>query len=401
MDYWDERGAAPERGNSLGQFVRETFRATAPQLSPRGPTAGLNHTPIQFGGGRIGFGDSPHRGVAGAVVVRLRGAKPNYSATAGVRPPRTHQRITSKSLKDLGNRDQKRPNSALYAVSVSVEPYPASVAIPANSPSGAKVAAFFDLDKTIIAKSSALVFSRRLYRHGFIGKRAMLRSALAHVLYRANGADDDKMEQMRRYAQQLIVGWDVNEVRALISESVEELIAPLIYAEAQELITRHQSRGHDVVIVSSSGVEIVEPIAERLGIHDVIATRMRVYEGRYTGEMELFAVGEAKAQEIARVAVERNYNLSSCYAYSDSISDAPMLHAVGHAHAVNPDRSLRILASENGWPIMEFRHPVPIRQRFSQRKKPLAALAIAGMLFAGTGYLLWRQMRANFPDTLS
>ncbi|MGQ0468225.1 MAG: HAD family hydrolase [Sporichthyaceae bacterium] len=245
-----------------------------------------------------------------------------------------------------------------------------------------RAAAFFDLDKTVIAKSSALAFSRPFYRGGLISRRAVLRSAYAQFVYLAGGADADQIERMRKYLSSLCAGWDVATVREIIGETLHELIDPYIYDEAAQLIEEHRLAGRDVVIVSTSGTEVVEPIGEMLGADRVIATRMEVdAEGRYTGEIEFYAYAEAKAQAIAELAAEDNIDLSRSYAYSDSSTDIPMLSIVGHGYAVNPDRALRKEALARGWPVLSFNRPVSIRRRMPTLSKPsptvLAATAVA------------------------
>src|SRR5690606_29601166 len=109
-----------------------------------------------------------------------------------------------------------------------------------------------------------------------------------------------------------------------------ELINPYVYAEAAALIEEHQAAGRDVVLVSASGEEMVRPIGELLGVRDVIATRMTIRDGRYTGEIEFYAAGPKKVEAVTALANERGYNLADCYAYSDSVTDVPLLECVGH-----------------------------------------------------------------------
>jgi phosphoserine phosphatase len=109
-----------------------------------------------------------------------------------------------------------------------------------------------------------------------------------------------------------------------------------------------------VIIVSTSGQEVVAPIGVLLGASTVIATRMEVTDGRYTGQVEFYAYGQAKADQVRALAAERGYSLPHCYAYSDSVTDLPMLEIVGHPRAVNPDRALRRIAQQRGWPVLIF-----------------------------------------------
>jgi HAD superfamily hydrolase (TIGR01490 family) len=127
-----------------------------------------------------------------------------------------------------------------------------------------------------------------------------------------------------------------------------------VYAEARALLSEHRGAGQDVIIVSTSGQEVVAPIGALLGAEAVIATRMRIADGSYTGEMEFYAYGEAKAVQVRELAAERGYSLPHCYAYSDSVTDLPMLELVGHPRVVNPDRALRRIAAQRGWPVLSF-----------------------------------------------
>lgn len=259
---------------------------------------------------------------------------------------------------------------------------------------GQRAAAFFDLDKTIIARSSTLAFSRPFYAGGLITRRAVLRSAYAHFLFMAGGADHDQMERMREYLSAMVSGWDVQQVRDIVAETLTQLIQPVVYREATALIEEHRAAGRDVVIVSSSGAEVVEPIGAMLGADRVVATRMVVSEGRYTGEIEFYAYGEHKAEAIRELAAQEGYHLPDCYAYSDSVTDVPMLEAVGHPTAVNPDRALRKEAAARGWPVRDFVHPVRLRDRVPRVPAPRgSAVAVAIGAGAATAGLVWYAAR--------
>jgi phosphoserine phosphatase len=150
----------------------------------------------------------------------------------------------------------------------------------------------------------------------------------------------------------------------------------LIYDEAAALIEAHHAAGRSVVIVSSSGEEVVGPIGELLCADHVIASRMVIEDGHYTGEVAFYAFGPYKAEAMRKIAAEHSWNLAECYAYTDSATDLPMLEAVGYPHAVNPDRSLRRAATERSWPILTFRHPVPLRQRAGRLPAPPRSVAV-------------------------
>jgi HAD superfamily hydrolase (TIGR01490 family) len=266
-------------------------------------------------------------------------------------------------------------------------------------------AAFFDLDKTVIARSSTLAFSRPFYAGGLLTRRAMLRSAYAHFFYQVNGADHDQMERMRRYLTNLTTGWDVQQVRDIVAETLTELISPLVYEEATTLIAEHHAQNRDVIIVSASGAEVVEPIGELLGADHVIATQMIVADGRYTGDVDFYAYGENKAIAIRDLAAERAYDLAECYAYSDSATDLPMLEAVGHPFAVNADKALRRTAVERGWPLLDFDRPVRMRSRLhtpagagtAANYSPVAVAFGAGAATAATAGLVWLAARRRVP----
>jgi HAD superfamily hydrolase (TIGR01490 family) len=250
-------------------------------------------------------------------------------------------------------------------------------------------AAFFDLDKTIIAKSSVMAFGRPFYQGGLINRRAVLKSTYAQFMFMVGGADHDQMERMRAYLSQLCKGWDVEQVKSIVAETLHDLIDPLIYEEAAALIEEHHAAGRDVVIVSSSGLEVVEPIGQLLGADHVIATRMVVEGGRFTGHIDYYAYGPAKAAAVAELARVQGYDLASSFAYSDSATDVPLLESVGHPCAVNPDRALRREAIARDWPILDFSNPVSLRSRVrltGPRTPVLAAGLGAGVAAAG---LVW------------
>jgi HAD superfamily hydrolase (TIGR01490 family) len=266
----------------------------------------------------------------------------------------------------------------------NLQPYPRPV-------SGPRAAAFFDLDKTVIAKSSTLAFGKPFYKGGLVNRRAVLKSSFAQFVYLLQGADEDSMDRMRDYLKTLCAGWSVQQVNDIVAETLHELIDPVVYAEAVALFEEHHAAGRDVVLVSSSGEEVVGPIGAMLGVDRVVATRMVVQDGRYTGEIAFYAYGEFKAVAIRGLADEHGYVLADCYAYSDSVTDLPMLEAVGHPHVVNPDKGLRRAAAERGWPCLEFRRPVHARDRFPKVPTPPgppAAYAGVGVA-AGALTLAW------------
>jgi HAD superfamily hydrolase (TIGR01490 family) len=256
-------------------------------------------------------------------------------------------------------------------------------------PGTGRSAAFFDLDKTILARSSTLAFSRPFYAGGLINRRTVLRSAYAQFVYLLGGADHDQMERMREYISAMCAGWDVATVKAIVADTLDHIVRPMIHTEAVELIAQHHAAGRDVVIVSSSGAEVVEPIGAILGADKVIATRMVVADGKYTGEIAEYAYGPHKVTAIEALAATEGYDLSTSYGYSDSITDEPLLAAVGHPFAVNPDKALRRIAVERGWPVLEFAEPQQPNRHVVRR--PAVAAGVVAAVAAGALLLASRR----------
>ena len=261
----------------------------------------------------------------------------------------------------------------------------------ATTPDTPRVAAFFDLDKTIIATSSAFAFGREFMHNGLITTSEALQMSLAKATYMIAGQSSEQMDSTRDQLAALVAGWSVEQVRTIASETMHNVVTPAIYAEARELIAFHRNAGHDVIIISASASHLVDLIAEELGIDQVVATELEVEDGRFTGEILFYCKGDAKAQAITDLAAENNYDLSVSYAYSDSATDIPMLQAVGNPIAVNPDRAMKKAALENGWEIRTFRDPVPLFQMPSPREISIGASIVAVISAAAAGGIWWEQ----------
>jgi len=256
-------------------------------------------------------------------------------------------------------------------------------------------AAFFDLDKTVISKSSSLALTRPMYRAGLVSRSQLLKGAYAQLVYLLVGADEKKMDRVKESMLALTKGWEKDQVEQVIREALSELIDPYIYLEALDLMELHRALGRKIFIVSSSPEEVVRPLAEHLGDVEVIATRAKVEDGKFSGELEFYADGENKGQIIKEIAEQQGIDLSGSYAYSDSATDIPMLEVVGHPVAVNPDRDLRKEAERRGWQIRDFRRPVRLRQRFPQVAPPspiVAGLAASAAVLAVLAWALARRL---------
>ncbi len=213
----------------------------------------------------------------------------------------------------------------------------------------------------------------------------------------------------------MCTGWDVEQVKSIVGETLHEIVNPLVFAEAAELIADHKLCGRDVVVVSASGEEIVAPIARALGATHAMATRMVVEDGKYTGEIAFYCFGEGKVEAIRELAAREGYALEHCYAYSDSVTDVPMLEVVGHPTVVNPDRTLRKEAAATGLAgadvlqagVVARPHPGAVgsrhgnhrrsrRERLGGRRADLLAIASFRVL-TRTAWWLSAASRATIP----
>ncbi|MGH9301686.1 MAG: HAD family hydrolase [Acidimicrobiales bacterium] len=247
-------------------------------------------------------------------------------------------------------------------------------------------AAFFDLDKTVIATASMVAFGRPFYREGLISRRTVLRSVYGQLVYMHLGASEEKLARIRESVLALTKGWDQARIRAIVAETLEEIVEPIIYGEALDLIEAHRQMGRLVYIVSASPDEIVAPLARHLGADGAIASRPRIDgHGRYTGEMDFYAYGPFKAEAIKELAALEDIDLEGSFAYSDSYTDLPMLEVVGHAVAVNPDRLLANAARDRGWEVRQFERRVKLDRSRRAVANPARAAAWAGIGLAGAG----------------
>ncbi len=258
-------------------------------------------------------------------------------------------------------------------------------------------AAFFDLDKTVIAKASMVAFGKPLYRAGLLNRWLLLRALYGQLVYLYLGADEERMARMRSKVLALTAGWDQAHVSAIVAETLEEVIEPIVFDEAMDLIREHQAAGRRVYLISASPEEIVLPLARHLGVDEAIATRARTdAHGRYTGDTEFYAYGPHKAERMREIAAERGIDLAASYSYSDSITDEPMLAVVGHPVAVNPDRDLAKVAAERGWEVRWFTRKVPLRERVPMPTPgPTAAVGGGLAATAAAGAVAWWWLRRD------
>jgi HAD superfamily hydrolase (TIGR01490 family) len=214
-----------------------------------------------------------------------------------------------------------------------------------------RAAAFFDLDRTLLRRSSALALAGTFRERGLITRTQLAKAAAWQLLFVLRGASHEAVRRAAEDGLVVLRGFAPEAMRDLVAEAMEPVLRPLVYAEPLHLVQRHRDRGEAVYIVSATLQEIVQAIADDLGFDGALGTICEVRDGRYTGT----ALRALHAENKARCIAELGFDLVASTAYSDSHTDLPLLEAVGHPVAVNPDRRLRRIAAARGWPVLEFR----------------------------------------------
>src|ERR671929_55526 len=244
-------------------------------------------------------------------------------------------------------------------------------------------AAFFDLDKTLMEGSSAVHFGRAAYNAGLVSKRQLLRDAWANVRFRLKGSTDETTQALWDRILDSIAGTRVVDLARLAPQILAGVL-PRLYPQMLATAWGHQDAGRPVYIVTAASQELSEMLAHVLGFDGGIGVRSEVRDGFYTGRPDgPFTYREGKAIAIREVAEREGIDLSESYAYSDSESDLPMMRAVGHPVAVNPDMKLLRIAREEGWRIMRF-------DKLGRRLRLAAAVAGVALVGGGSGYVAAR-----------
>lgn len=250
-----------------------------------------------------------------------------------------------------------------------------------------RAAAFFDLDRTLIRRSSALALAGSFREHGVIGRGQLAKAAAWQVLFAARGASAETVRKAAEDGLQILKGFAVDDLRSLVAGAMEPVLKPLVYQEPLNLVARHRERGEPVYVVSATLQEIVEELARELGFDGAIGSTCEIVDGLYTGRSLRAAHGEGKADAVRELAEREGLDLAASTAYSDSHTDLPFLDAVGNPVAVNPDRELRRIAAERGWPVLEF---ADLAFPVARRLRP----ALVGIpLVLGAGAAVWAARR--------
>ncbi|HAP76161.1 MAG TPA: HAD-IB family hydrolase [Acidimicrobiaceae bacterium] len=251
-------------------------------------------------------------------------------------------------------------------------------------------AAFFDLDRTLISGSSAFVLGIAAWRAKLVSTPQMVRDATSAITFRLVGADDDTSHGVRDRILGAVKGIHLDDLVALNADIVPKLLER-VRPESRRLVEQHRHAGRATYIVSASPVELVEPLAKALGMTAGIGTRSRIVDGVYTGELDgPFCYGPGKVEAIEELARWEGLDLDQCWAYSDSASDLPMMEAVGHPVAVNPDPKLERVAGTRGWPVVVFSKRTKAVIRRTSQAVGAVGLATGGFL-AGTRYTALRK----------
>jgi HAD superfamily hydrolase (TIGR01490 family) len=218
-----------------------------------------------------------------------------------------------------------------------------------------RAAAFFDLDKTLMAGSSGMQFARVAARHKLVSRRQLASWGFEHMQYRLRGTTDERTREVLKAARELIAGVPARSFERMNPE-VMAAILPRVYPQMLDEVYAHQDAGRPTFIVSAAGSGVVEPLATVLGMDGGVGTRYEVGEdGALTGRFDgPFVYGEGKVEAMQAYAAEHDIDLAASYAYSDSVSDLPMLRAVGNPVVVNPDPPLAEIARDEGWQTLRF-----------------------------------------------
>jgi HAD superfamily hydrolase (TIGR01490 family) len=217
--------------------------------------------------------------------------------------------------------------------------------------------AFFDVDNTITRGSTLYFLGKGMYNRGFFTKRDIGAWVLANIRFRMTGTEKSEViSRFQKAATDFIGGHDVKEIRIIGEQIYSEFVSPSIWQGTIELAKEHLSSGDEVWLVTASPEDFANLIAERLGFTGAIGTKAEIKDGKYTGNLNgKLLHGKEKAIAITELTKARGINLQNCFAYSDSHNDLPLLSAVGHPRAINPDAKLRIIAFAQSWPVHDFR----------------------------------------------
>jgi len=239
-----------------------------------------------------------------------------------------------------------------------------------------------------MAGSSGMQFARVATSQGIVGRRQLARWGAEHLRYRLRGTTDERTVEVLKIARELIKGVPAKTIARMEPEVMAEIL-PRVFPQMLAEVYAHQDAGRPTFIVSAAGNDIVESLARVLGMEGGIGTRYEVDgDGNFTGCLDgPFVYGPGKVEAMEAFAEAHDIDLGSSYAYSDSLSDLPMLRAVGNPVVVNPDPPLALLAKEEGWQTLRF-------ERLGRRLVAVGVTALASVAALGGSRLVARRRRA-------
>lgn len=245
-------------------------------------------------------------------------------------------------------------------------------------PSTPKRAAFFDVDNTLIRGSTLYFLGRGMYQRGFFNKTDIARFVLANLRFRLRGEEKpEEVERLQHAAIDFIAGHKAKDFALLAQEVYDQYVSPALWQGTIDIAQTHLSNDEEVWLVTAAPEDMAHVISEKLGLTGALGSRAEVKDGIYTGQMSGNLLhGREKAVAIKELAEQRGFDLGDCYAYSDSHNDLPLLLAVGHPSAINPDAALRIRAMRESWPIHDFRRAQALNRLIGPVVSRMAALGV-------------------------
>ncbi|KRO36061.1 MAG: haloacid dehalogenase [Actinobacteria bacterium BACL15 MAG-120619-bin91] len=239
-----------------------------------------------------------------------------------------------------------------------------------------KRAAFFDVDNTLIRGSTIYFLGRGMYQRGYFTKKDISRFVLANLRFRLTGKENkDEIQRFQDAATDFIGGHNVKDIEAIAQEIYDEYVSPAMWQGTIDIAQALEAEGIEVYLVTAAPEDMAVLIAKRLGLTGALGSKAEIENGTYTGRMNgALLHGKEKAIAVTELAKEKGFNLSECFAFSDSNNDLPLLLCVGHPSAINPDALLGLRAMAEGWPIHDFRRARFIGKAISPLVVRLAAL---------------------------
>jgi HAD superfamily hydrolase (TIGR01490 family) len=239
-----------------------------------------------------------------------------------------------------------------------------------------KRAAFFDVDNTLIRGSTIYFLGRGMYQRGYFTKKDISRFVLANLRFRLTGKENkDEIARFQDAATDFIGGHNVKDIEAIAQQIYDEFVSPAMWQGTIDIAQTHIANGVEVYLVTAAPEDMATLIAKRLGLTGALGSKAEIKDGLYTGKMNgALLHGKEKAVAVRELAEKKGFDLESCFAYSDSNNDLPLLQCVGHPSAINPDALLGLRAMSEGWPIHDFRRARFIGRAISPIVVRIAAL---------------------------